>query len=146
MLIVFLVGCHVVKGYTESSVARMMTIEKLKFLKETEVRDLVKRFETPLYVYDEATLTANADAVKAFPNAYGVTVRFAMKACPNKNILKVIGKGGVEGYDRQMFHERGLSFDCSSGFEVERALMAGIPPEKLCLSSQVSIIAIKIRL
>lgn len=27
----------------------------------------------------------------------------------------------------------GLHFDCSSGFEVERAILAGVPPQSLCL-------------
>ena len=34
---------------------------------------------TPAYVYDMATLKANAQATLAFPNAFGLTVRYAMK-------------------------------------------------------------------
>ena len=59
----------------------------------------------------------------AFPNAFGLTVRFAMKACPNAAILKV-------------FANKGLHFDASSGWEVRRAMLAGIPADRISLSSQ----------
>ena len=85
-----------------------------------KVRDLAS---TPTYVYDEASLIAQADRALAFPNAYGLTVRYAMKASPNKNILK-------------LFSEKGLHFDASSGFECHRAMAAGISASHLSLSSQ----------
>jgi diaminopimelate decarboxylase len=40
-------------------------------------------------VYDLKTLAANADTALAFPHAYGLTARFAMKASPNKAILQL---------------------------------------------------------
>merc|ERR1719420_1642738 len=43
---------------------------------------------TPLYAYSLDALASSADACLAFPNAYGLTVRYAMKACPNGSILK----------------------------------------------------------
>ena len=46
-----------------------------------------------------------------------------MKACPNAAILKI-------------FDKKGLHFDASSGFEVKRALAAGIQANKISLSSQ----------
>ncbi|CAN0294774.1 unnamed protein product [Ascophyllum nodosum] len=98
-------------------------VEKLKFLTPETARATKAAVGTPAYVYDAATLKANAEACLAFPNAYGLTVRFAMKSLPNKAIL-------------QLFHSLGLNLDCSSGWEVERALAAGIPPESLSLSSQ----------
>lgn len=82
-----------------------------------------ERFGTPLYVYDEATLRAQAAAALAFPHAYGLTVRYAMKACPNAAFLK-------------LFASLGLHFDASSGHEVERLRRAGIPMERISLSSQ----------
>ncbi|CAN0326406.1 unnamed protein product, partial [Discosporangium mesarthrocarpum] len=75
---------------------------------------------TPAYVYDIASLKANARECLAFPNAYGLTVRFAMKSLPNKAVL-------------QLFDSMGLSFDCSTGWEVRRAVAAGVTPEKLSL-------------
>lgn len=44
---------------------------------------------TPAYVYDAASLKANAAACLAFPNAYGLTVRYAMKSLPNKAVLQL---------------------------------------------------------
>ena len=62
---------------------------------------------TPLYVYDEARLRAQADAMLAFPAPFGLTVRFALKALPNAAVLR-------------LFLARGLAFDASSGFEARR--------------------------
>lgn len=78
---------------------------------------------TPLYVYSIDTLNKAADECLNFPNAYGLTVRYAMKACPNAAILK-------------LFHGKGIHIDASSGFEVKRAMSAGIPAENISLSTQ----------
>lgn len=78
---------------------------------------------TPLYAYSKAKLNENADACLAFPNAYGLTVRYAMKASPNGSILK-------------LFNKKGIHIDASSGFEVRRAMAAGIPAENISLSTQ----------
>ena len=78
---------------------------------------------TPLYAYSLEKLNQSADACLAFPNAYGLTVRYAMKACPNSSILK-------------FFHSKGIHIDASSGFEVRRAMAAGIPAENISLSTQ----------
>eukprot|EP00584_Thalassiosira_punctigera_P007886 CAMPEP_0172536666 /NCGR_PEP_ID=MMETSP1067-20121228/8402_1 /TAXON_ID=265564 ORGANISM="Thalassiosira punctigera, Strain Tpunct2005C2" /NCGR_SAMPLE_ID=MMETSP1067 /ASSEMBLY_ACC=CAM_ASM_000444 /LENGTH=487 /DNA_ID=CAMNT_0013321795 /DNA_START=249 /DNA_END=1712 /DNA_ORIENTATION=+ len=78
---------------------------------------------TPLYAYSLETLAKSADDVLAFPNAYGLTVRYAMKASPNGSILKY-------------FSSRGICIDASSGFEVRRAMDMGIPAENISLSSQ----------
>ena len=78
---------------------------------------------TPLYAYSLTKLEQAADACLAFPNAYGLTVRYAMKACPNAAIL-------------QYFNSRGIHVDASSGFEVRRAMAAGVPAENISLSSQ----------
>lgn len=85
--------------------------------------NIKNNYHTPVYVYDETTLVNQATKALLFPNAYGLTVRFAMKACPNAAIL-------------QLFHELGVCFDASSGYEVERAFRAGIPAHKISLSSQ----------
>jgi len=55
--------------------------------------------------------------------AYGLTVRYAMKACPNGAILKI-------------FDKKGIHIDASSGFEVRRAMEAGIPADHISLSTQ----------
>ncbi|MBX3437945.1 MAG: diaminopimelate decarboxylase [Planctomycetaceae bacterium] len=82
-----------------------------------------EQFGTPCYVYDEVALRRSAAAILAFPNAYGLTARFAMKACPNASVLR-------------LFHELGLHIDASSGFEALRAIRAGVPAAHISLSTQ----------
>eukprot|EP00535_Pseudo-nitzschia_heimii_P005430 CAMPEP_0197183050 /NCGR_PEP_ID=MMETSP1423-20130617/7345_1 /TAXON_ID=476441 /ORGANISM="Pseudo-nitzschia heimii, Strain UNC1101" /LENGTH=487 /DNA_ID=CAMNT_0042633583 /DNA_START=119 /DNA_END=1582 /DNA_ORIENTATION=+ len=78
---------------------------------------------SPVFAYSLEKLRDSADACLAFPNAYGLTVRYAMKACPNAAILK-------------FFNSKGIHIDASSGFEVKRAMDAGIPAENISLSTQ----------
>lgn len=94
-----------------------------RFLEYASAQRIAEEYGTPCYVYDAATLDANAAAVLAFPNAYGLTARYAMKACPNANILR-------------RFEAAGLHIDASSGYEVKRAMAAGFSPEKISLSTQ----------
>ena len=98
-------------------------MEKLRFLTPDKAREARDAFGTPAYIYDEATLTAQAQTALNFPNAFGLTVRYAMKASPNAAIL-------------QLFQKLGLHIDASSLYEVERALRAGFSPEKIVLSTQ----------
>lgn len=93
------------------------------FISPEQANSIAEKFGSPIYVYDEKTLRANAAACLAFPNAFGLTVRFAMKACPTAAVLK-------------LFHSLGLHFDASSLYEVRRAMLAGIPAEKISLSTQ----------
>jgi len=76
-----------------------------------------------VYAYSLAKLEKAADECLAFPNAYGLTVRYAMKACPNGSILK-------------FFNKKGIHIDASSGFEVRRAMTMGVPAENISLSTQ----------
>jgi len=98
-------------------------VEHHRFLKPDLARLIAREHGTPCFVYDQAVLEAQADAMLGFPNAYGLTVRFAMKACPNAAILRV-------------FLAKGLHFDASSGWEVHRAMLAGVPADQISLSSQ----------
>jgi diaminopimelate decarboxylase len=65
-------------------------IEKSNFLDYPLAKAIRDSYQTPVFVYDEKTLVKQAKSALAFPNAYGLTVRFAMKACPNAAILKVM--------------------------------------------------------
>lgn len=95
----------------------------MRFLTEAQVRKIGKQFGTPVYVYSEVVLRQAAEALLTFPNLFGLTIRFAMKACPNRAIL-------------QLLSQWGLQIDASSGFEVERAMLAGIPASHTQLTSQ----------
>ncbi len=94
-----------------------------RFLDFTSAHAVSESFGTPIYVYDQKALQANATAVLAFPNAFGLTARYAMKASPNAAILKIFAKAG-------------LHIDASSGHEVHRAMAAGIAADKISLSTQ----------
>ena len=98
-------------------------MEQLNFLSNEEVELVRREFGTPVYVYDEKTLRENACTLKAFPNAYGMQARYAMKAAPSAAILRI-------------FNAEGLGIDASSGHEVERAVKAGFGTESISLSTQ----------
>ncbi|MFP4499378.1 MAG: diaminopimelate decarboxylase [Candidatus Hydrogenedentota bacterium] len=98
-------------------------MQELVFMTEEQVRHVQAHFGTPVYVYDEATFVRRAQEMRAFPNAYGLTVRYAMKALPTAAILR-------------LFDAQGLHVDASSGFEAERALRAGVAPERIQLTAQ----------
>ncbi len=101
----------------------MASISQPRFLDYTTAHSVAEGFGTPVYVYDQKSLEANAAAVLDFPNAFGLTARYAMKASPNAAILKI-------------FAQAGLHIDASSGHEVHRAMAAGITAEKISLSAQ----------
>lgn len=78
---------------------------------------------TPAYLYDEASLKEAAERALAFPHAFGLTVRYAMKAAPNAAILR-------------LFESMGLRFDASSGYEIARLLHIGVKASHISLSTQ----------
>jgi len=95
------------------------------FLTKEEAEEIRRRFGTPTYVYREDILEQNAKAVLAFPNAFGLTARYAMKANPNRTILEI-------------FDRLGLHIDASTVYEAERAIsVGGVNPKKIQLTSQV---------
>ena len=99
------------------------TMQNPRFLNQEIANRIRADYGTPAYVYDENALIEQAQSTLAFPNAFGLTVRYAMKASPNAAILK-------------LFHQQGLHIDASSLYEVQRAIRAGIPPSHIALSTQ----------
>jgi len=93
------------------------------FLSPTEAAEVRTRFGTPCYVYDRASLEEAARRALAFPHAFGLTVRYAMKANSCRAVLEIL-------------RDLDLRIDASSDFEVERALRAGFAPERIALTSQ----------
>jgi len=98
-------------------------METLKFLDAARVIELQREFGTPFYVYDEQTLLDRANDVLAFPNPYGLIGRYAMKALPTAEVLRILTATG-------------LHIDASSGFEAERAMRAGVEPERIQITAQ----------
>ncbi len=95
----------------------------MNFLSDAQIRSLRADFGTPLYVYDQRRLEQAAQQTLAFPNAYGLTARYAMKALPTAAVVRVLC-------------DQGLHIDASSGYEAERALRAGVPPDHIQITAQ----------
>jgi diaminopimelate decarboxylase len=98
-------------------------MESIPFLTKDKVCSIQREFGTPVFVYDQKTLEYQACLVLGFPNAFGLNARYAMKACSTSAVLKVLT-------------DAGLHIDASSGYEVERALRAGVSPELIQLTAQ----------
>ncbi len=79
---------------------------------------------TPFYLYDQKIIDSKCKELKSMPNAYGLNVRYAMKANSTKGVLKTICE------------QNGLGIDASSLNEARRATYAGIAPEKIMLTTQ----------
>lgn len=95
----------------------------LRFLSEDQVRAIRAEFGSPVYVYDRKQLEKAAAEAQAFPNAFGLTARYAMKALPTAAVIRVLS-------------DAGLHIDASSGFEAERAMRAGVPASHIQITAQ----------
>lgn len=96
---------------------------QLNFLTKDQANTIASDFQTPVYVYSQEKLEEAADNFLAFPSAFWHSVRYAMKANPNMNILK-------------LFNKKGILVDCSSEHEAYRAIAAGYEPSDLQISGQ----------
>lgn len=77
-----------------------------------------KETETPFYFYDLGLLRQTLDLVSSIANRYQYQVHYAIKANANKRLLKEIAQAG-------------LGADCVSGGEINAALEAGFPANKI---------------
>src|SRR5262249_40444014 len=85
------------------------------------VAEIAAQIGTPFYLYSAHQLSEN---FAAYQNAFAgteATICFAVKACSNIAILKLL-------------RAKGAGADTVSGGEIERALLAGIVPEKVIFS------------
>lgn len=88
-----------------------------------EIAALAARHPTPFHLYDEAAIRAGARRLlKAFSWNAGFTEFFAVKACPNPFLLKIL-------------RAEGLGADCSSLPELLLAERAGIVGEAIMFTS-----------
>ena len=87
------------------------------------IKKVADRFGTPVYLYEADLISEKCDDVLSMPNKYGLRVRYAMKANSSRAILQYItGKG--------------LHLDLSSLNEGRRAHLAGVPYNKMMLTTQ----------
>ncbi len=87
------------------------------------VTNAADHYGTPFYLYDESIIVEKCRQVLAMPNAFGLTVHYAMKANPSRALL-------------QLITAQGLHLDTSSLNEVRRAFAAGVPYELMILTTQ----------
>lgn len=96
---------------------------KTNFLSRSRVEKLAFQHGTPMFVYSKKRLIGQVETMLKIAAPYGLTVRYAMKANPHLEILKVLRNQGVK-------------IDASSGYEAELALKAGFKPEDILITSQ----------
>ncbi|MBQ9640746.1 MAG: diaminopimelate decarboxylase [Bacteroidaceae bacterium] len=79
----------------------------------------LQALRTPFYYYDTDILRQTLDAVDTETQKYpGYHVHYAVKANANPQLLRII-------------NQYGLGIDCVSGGEIQRALQAGFPADKI---------------
>ncbi len=83
----------------------------------------MKEYGSPVYLYDEDLLIKKCRMLLSMPNAFGLRVRYAMKANSNKTLL-------------QLINAQGIHIDASSLNEVRRAVASGIEPAHIIMTSQ----------
>jgi len=100
----------------------------LPFGSDAQLIEIAEQYGTPLYVHDEASYRRYGMQCLDAPNAFGLSVRYAMKANPHRTILRI-------------FDRMGIGIDASSDYEVRRAMAAGIAPEKILFTSQETLLS-----
>jgi diaminopimelate decarboxylase len=98
-------------------------LEQLKFLTDTDVRELAKKHGSPLYVNSRDMFTRQVKHITDVSMKTPLTIRYAMKANPNPEVLKLM-------------HSLGVKIDASSGYEAERAIELGFSPDDILLTGQ----------
>ncbi len=98
-------------------------MEKKAFVTKQQIEEIVKTYPTPFHIYDEKGIRENAKALKeAFSWNKGFKEYFAVKACPNPFLMKIL-------------HEYGCGSDCSSLTELMLSDAAGITGSEIMFSS-----------
>ena len=88
-----------------------------------QLSEIVERFPTPFYLYDEGAIRANAKRIaRAFSVFPGFKEHFAVKALPNPFVLKVLA-------------DEGFVADCASLPELVLARRAGMSGEDVMFTS-----------
>jgi len=99
----------------------MKYINKNFFIENVKVRNLAKKFRTPIYCYSHKRLKENINNFKKNFKSLKPIICFAVKANANLKLLKEIKKFG-------------LGADVVSIGELTKALKAGIQPKKIVFS------------
>ncbi len=98
-------------------------MQKKLFATEEKIREIKSVYPTPFHLYDEAGIRRTARDVKeAFSWNAGFREYFAVKACPNPFILKIL-------------KEEGCGVDCASMAELKMAAALGFRGDEIMFSS-----------
>ncbi len=95
---------------------------------DVNLNELANEVDTPFYVYSSATLRRHVRVVKAAFEGIPTLVAYAMKANSNQAVLKLMAS-------------EGCGADVVSGGELQRALAAGIPADKIVFSGVAKTVA-----
>ena len=99
-----------------------MPEKRLPFTKK-QMEALIEQYPTPFHLYDEKAIRKNArDFKKAFAWNKGFKEYFAVKACPNPYIMKIL-------------QAEGFGADCSSLAELVMSERTGFTGEEIMFSS-----------
>jgi len=101
----------------------MNRLNEFSMINSEAVANAAETYGTPVYLYDEALILERCKECIEMPQAYGLIVRYAMKANSNRTLLKLIT-------------DAGLHLDASSLNEVIRANLAGVPYDSIMLTTQ----------
>ena len=94
------------------------------FYEEVDLNKILKKYKTPIYVYSKSRIVENCNNfIKAFHDVKikNFQVCYAMKACNNLSILRLI-------------NSLGLGVDVVSKGEIEKAIFAGFPAKSIVFS------------
>lgn len=98
-------------------------MSKLPFVTKEQVEEIVKKYPTPFYIYNEKAIRENARELNAaFSWNKGFKEFFAVKATPNPYLLQIL-------------REEGCGADCSSYTELLLAEAAGLSTGEIMFSS-----------
>ncbi len=93
------------------------------FLTDAQARELARKHGTPLFVYSRKKFREQTAAMLGIPAPYGLAVRYAMKANPHPEILRIM-------------RSHGLQLDASSEYETLQAQAAGYSFNEMLLTTQ----------
>ena len=91
------------------------------FAEGVDITALAEKIGTPFYVYSAATLRRHVRVMREAFAGQPTLIAYAMKALSNQAVLTLLGREGAGA-------------DVVSGGELERAIAAGMTPEKIVFS------------
>ncbi len=84
--------------------------------------NIIDKYGTAVFIYDELGIRKNAERMMKSFSGLDFKQYFAVKACPNIHILKIM-------------KDLGFGFDCSSPFELSLARIVGATPDDIMFTS-----------